>query len=92
MRHIITLVLAAGVPFIEIDVATARDGVLVLMHDDTLDDAFLADGNPSEYLGLVRSGGVMIASDSAVAAQRAIGFGSRACRPAGSASPHPAAR
>ena len=29
--------LAAGVPFLEIDVATTRDGVLVLMHDDTLD-------------------------------------------------------
>jgi glycerophosphoryl diester phosphodiesterase len=29
--------LAAGVPFLEIDVATTRDGRLVLMHDDTLD-------------------------------------------------------
>ena len=28
---------AAHVPFLEIDVATTRDGVLVLMHDDTLD-------------------------------------------------------
>jgi glycerophosphoryl diester phosphodiesterase len=29
--------LAGGVPFLEIDVATTRDGRLVLMHDDTLD-------------------------------------------------------
>jgi glycerophosphoryl diester phosphodiesterase len=28
---------AAGVPFLEIDAATTRDGVLVLMHDDGLD-------------------------------------------------------
>src|SRR5512140_2434361 len=28
--------LAAGVPFLEIDVATTKDGALVLMHDDTL--------------------------------------------------------
>lgn len=32
-----TASLAAGVPFLEVDVATTRDGVLVLMHDDTLD-------------------------------------------------------
>ena len=44
-----------------------------------LDDVFLADGNPSEYVDLVRSGVVMIASDAAVAAQRAIGTGYRAC-------------
>jgi glycerophosphoryl diester phosphodiesterase len=44
-----------------------------------LDDVFLADGNPSEYLDLVRAGVVMIASDAAVAAQRAIGNGYRAC-------------
>jgi glycerophosphoryl diester phosphodiesterase len=44
-----------------------------------LDDVFLADGNPSEYLDLVRSGVVMIGSDPAVAAQRAIGGGHRAC-------------
>jgi len=44
-----------------------------------LDDVFLADGNPSEYVDLVRSGAVMIASDAAVAAQRAIGTGYRAC-------------
>jgi glycerophosphoryl diester phosphodiesterase len=44
-----------------------------------LDDLFLADGNPSEYVDLVRSGVVMIASDAAVAAQRAIGSGYRAC-------------
>jgi glycerophosphoryl diester phosphodiesterase len=28
---------AAGVPFLEIDIATTRDGALVLMHDDSLD-------------------------------------------------------
>jgi glycerophosphoryl diester phosphodiesterase len=44
-----------------------------------LDDVFLEDGNPSEYLDLVRSGVVMIASDAAVAAQRAIGLDYRAC-------------
>jgi hypothetical protein len=44
-----------------------------------LDDAFLADGNPSEYVDLVRAGVVMVASDAAVAAQRAIGTGYRAC-------------
>lgn len=44
-----------------------------------LDDVFLADGNPSEYVDLVRSGVVMIASDAAAAAQRAIGTGYRAC-------------
>jgi glycerophosphoryl diester phosphodiesterase len=46
-----------------------------------LDDQYLADGNPSEYLDLVRAGVVMIASDAAVAAQRAIGPGFRACLP-----------
>jgi len=46
---------------------------------ERLDDRFLADGNPSEYQDLVRSGVVMIASDAAVAAQRAIGTGYRAC-------------
>ncbi len=44
-----------------------------------LDDLYLADGNPSEYLDLVRAGVVMIASDAAVAAQRAIGTGYRSC-------------
>jgi glycerophosphoryl diester phosphodiesterase len=46
-----------------------------------LDDQYVADGNPSEYEELVRSGVVMIASDRAVVAQRAIGFGYRACWP-----------
>lgn len=44
-----------------------------------LDDVYAADGNPSEYRGLVEAGVVMIASDAAVAAQRAIGSGYRAC-------------
>jgi glycerophosphoryl diester phosphodiesterase len=44
-----------------------------------LDDVYAADGNPSEYRDLVRAGVVMIASDAAVAAQRAIGTGYRAC-------------
>ena len=44
-----------------------------------LDDVYLADGNPSEYGDLVRSGVVMIASDAAVAAQKAIGYGYQAC-------------
>jgi glycerophosphoryl diester phosphodiesterase len=44
-----------------------------------LDDVYAADGSLSEYLDLVRSGVVMIASDAAVAAQRAIGTGYRAC-------------
>jgi glycerophosphoryl diester phosphodiesterase len=44
-----------------------------------LDDVYAADGSPSEYRDLVRSGVVMIASDAAVAAQRAIGTGYRAC-------------
>ena len=44
-----------------------------------LDDSYVADGNPAEYAEAVRSGVVMIASDRAVAAQRAIGFGYRAC-------------
>ncbi len=44
-----------------------------------LDDVYAADGNLSEYPDLVRAGVVMIASDAAVAAQRAIGSGYRAC-------------
>jgi len=44
-----------------------------------LDDAYAADGDPSEYRDLVRAGVVMIASDAAVAAQRAIGTAYRAC-------------
>ena len=44
-----------------------------------LDDAYAADGNPSEYADLVKAGVVMIASDNAVVAQRAIGRGYRAC-------------
>jgi glycerophosphoryl diester phosphodiesterase len=44
-----------------------------------LDDVYAADGNPSEYRDLVRAGAVMIASDAAVPAQRAIGTGYRAC-------------
>jgi glycerophosphoryl diester phosphodiesterase len=44
-----------------------------------LDDIYAADGNLSEYSDLVRSGVVMIASDAAVAAQRTIGIGYRAC-------------
>ncbi|RPJ70013.1 MAG: glycerophosphodiester phosphodiesterase [Acidobacteria bacterium] len=46
---------------------------------ERLDDVYVADGNPSEYVDLVRSGVVMIASDRAVAAQGAIGLGYRAC-------------
>jgi glycerophosphoryl diester phosphodiesterase len=46
---------------------------------ERLDDKFAADGNPSEYLDLVRAGVVMIASDAAVVAQRTIGTGYRAC-------------
>ena len=46
---------------------------------ERLDDLFVKDGDPSEYADLVRAGVVMIASDRAVAAQRAIGFGYRAC-------------
>jgi glycerophosphoryl diester phosphodiesterase len=46
---------------------------------ERLDDAYLADGNPSEYGALVRAGVVMIASDTAVVAQRAIGNGYRQC-------------
>jgi hypothetical protein len=57
----------AGVPFLEIGVATTRD------------DIYLADGNPSEYVDLARAGAVMIASDAAVIAQRAIGGGYRRC-------------
>jgi glycerophosphoryl diester phosphodiesterase len=44
-----------------------------------LDDVYASDGNPSEYRDLVHAGVVMIASDAAVAAQRAIGTGYRAC-------------
>ena len=44
-----------------------------------LDDVYLADGDGSEYVDLVRAGVVMIASDAAVAAQKAIGDGYRAC-------------
>jgi len=44
-----------------------------------LDDVYLADGNGSEYADLVRAGVVMIASDAAVAAQKSIGDGYRAC-------------
>jgi len=36
--------LAAGVPFLEIDVATTRDGRLVLMHDDTMDRTTTGSG------------------------------------------------
>jgi len=46
---------------------------------ERLDDLYVEDGDLSEYADLVRSGVVMIASDRAVAAQRAIGFGYRAC-------------
>lgn len=44
-----------------------------------LDDVYLADGNPSEYIALARAGVVMIASDTPVVAQRALGEGYRAC-------------
>ncbi len=44
-----------------------------------LDDVYLADGNPSEYGDLVRAGVVMIATDNALVAQRAIGTGLRGC-------------
>jgi glycerophosphoryl diester phosphodiesterase len=50
---------------------------------DRLDDRYVADGNPSEYADLARAGVVVIASDRAVAAQRAIGFGYRGCWPPG---------
>jgi glycerophosphoryl diester phosphodiesterase len=46
---------------------------------ERLDDLYVKDGDPSEYADLVRGGVVMIASDRAVAAQRAIGFGYRTC-------------
>jgi len=46
---------------------------------ERLDDVYLADGNGSEYVDLVRAGAVMIASDAAVKAQAAIGTGWRAC-------------
>jgi glycerophosphoryl diester phosphodiesterase len=44
-----------------------------------LDDVYLADGDGAEYVDLVKAGVVMIASDEAVAAQRAIGQGWRRC-------------
>jgi glycerophosphoryl diester phosphodiesterase len=44
-----------------------------------LDDVYLADGDGSEFADLVKAGAVMIATDAAVAAQRAIGDGYRAC-------------
>jgi glycerophosphoryl diester phosphodiesterase len=44
-----------------------------------LDDVYLADGNPSEYADLVKAGVVMLATDNALAAQRAIGMGYRGC-------------
>lgn len=37
-----------------------------------LDDAFAADGDLSEYLGLVRGGAEVIATDAAIAAQRTL--------------------
>jgi len=46
---------------------------------ERLDDIYLADGNPSEYADLARAGVVMIASDTAVIAQRAVGDGYRRC-------------
>jgi glycerophosphoryl diester phosphodiesterase len=46
---------------------------------ERLDDVYLADGNPSEYVDLARAGAVVIASDSAVMAQRAIGTGYKGC-------------
>ncbi len=46
---------------------------------ERLDDVYLADDNGSEYVDLVRAGVVMIASDAAAAAQKAIGEGYRAC-------------
>jgi glycerophosphoryl diester phosphodiesterase len=44
-----------------------------------LDDVYLADGDGAEYVDLVKAGVVMIASDAAAAAQRAIGQGWRRC-------------
>jgi glycerophosphoryl diester phosphodiesterase len=46
---------------------------------ERLDDVYLADGNGSEYVDLVKAGAVMIATDAAVAAQKAVGDGYRAC-------------
>lgn len=40
--------LAAGVPILEIDIATTRDGTLVLMHDDTLDRTTTGSGRVAE--------------------------------------------
>jgi glycerophosphoryl diester phosphodiesterase len=48
---------------------------------ERLDDRYLADGNPSEYVDLARAGVVMIASATSVVAQRAIGDGYRRCMP-----------
>ena len=48
---------------------------------ERLDDVYLADGDPSEYADLARAGVVMIASDTPVVAQRAIGDGYRRCFP-----------
>lgn len=61
-----------------------RDGIEPILGTlgrpgERLDDRYFADGDPSEYVDLVRSGVVMIASDRAAQAQRAIGFGYRAC-------------
>ena len=39
---------AAFVPFLEIDIATTRDNVLVLMHDDTLDRTTTGSGPVDE--------------------------------------------
>lgn len=46
---------------------------------DRLDDAYVADGSPSEYAALVASGVVMIASDRAATAQQAIGDRYKGC-------------
>jgi glycerophosphoryl diester phosphodiesterase len=46
---------------------------------ERLDDVYMADGDPSEYRALVKAGVVMIASDTAVVAQHAIGDGYRQC-------------
>jgi glycerophosphoryl diester phosphodiesterase len=48
---------------------------------ERLDDVYLADGNPSEFADLVKSGIVMIASDQPVVAQTALGEGHLACFP-----------
>ncbi|MGE5357938.1 MAG: glycerophosphodiester phosphodiesterase family protein, partial [Bacteroidales bacterium] len=41
--------LAAGVPFLEIDIATTRDGQLALMHDDTLDRTTTGAGKVGDH-------------------------------------------